>query len=366
MKFSCYQNDLIEGIITVQKAVSSKTNMDILKGILLETKNNKILLTGNDLNLAISIEIEAQVVEEGAAVLDSRLLGDIVRKLPDAAIDFTMNDRQMDIRCLHSNFKLMSFDPDEFPQLPLIENPEEMKLNKEVFKNMIRQTLFSVSTDETRPILTGALLEISEDRISMVAIDGYRLAMKSIDHEGKASSKTVIPGKTLSELLKILSATGGEEMNISITDKYIAFEINHIKIISKILEGEFIKYEQIIPSDFKTQLKINTVELLQAIERASLMTRESKSGTVKISFDSEYVEVSSISEIGSVSDKVRVKTEGDIFEIGFNPRYLTEALRVIDAEEVLIKMSSSLSPCIIKPSDNDQYTYLVLPVRMSN
>jgi DNA polymerase-3 subunit beta len=260
----------------------------------------------------------------------------------------------------------MSFDPDEFPQLPLIENPEEIEINKEIFKNMIRQTLFSVSTDETRPILTGALLEISEDRMSMVAIDGYRLAMKSIDHEGGASSKTVIPGKTLSELLKILSATAGEAMLISITDKYIAFEINHIKIISKILEGEFIKYEQIIPSDFKTQLTINTVELLQAIERASLMTRESKSGTVKISFDSEYVEVSSISEIGSVSDKVRVKTEGDIFEIGFNPRYLTEALRVIDAEKVLIKMSSSLSPCIIKPSENDQYTYLVLPVRMSN
>jgi len=366
VKFSCYQNDLVEGINTVQKAVSSKTNLDILKGILMETKDDKIVLTGNDLNLAISIAIDAQILEEGAAVLDSRLLGDIVRKLPDATIDFTMEQRQMDIQCLHSRFKLMSFDPEEFPQLPLIENPQEIDLNKEVLKNMIKQTIFSVSTDETRPILTGSLLEINEERLTMVAIDGYRLAMKSIASTVKKSSKTVIPGKTLGELLKILSGGSGESVTVQITDKYIAFNIEEIQVVSKILEGEFIKYEQIIPSDFKTQLVVNTTALLMAIERASLMTRESKSGTVKIAFDSEYLEVSSVSDIGSVSDRVRVKTEGDVFEIGFNPRYLTEALRVIDSEEVIIKMSSSLSPCIIKPADNDQYTYLVLPVRMSS
>ncbi|MBN2258946.1 MAG: DNA polymerase III subunit beta [Clostridiales bacterium] len=366
MKFSCFQSDLINGINIVQKAVSTRTNLEILKGILITTEQNKIKLTGNDLNLAIEVLIEAQIEIEGSIVLDSRLFGDIIRKLPDATIDFNMNNNFVEINCLHSNFKLIPFKAEDYPKLPVIENSQTLKIDQNIFKNMIKQTIFAVSQDETRPILTGSLFEILDNKATLVSIDGYRLALKTISIENVKNSKTVIPGKTLNELMKILSNSKENELRIDITDKYIAFEIDNIKIISKILEGEFIKYNQIIPNDFKTKVIVNTTDFYQSIERASLMARESKSATIKLSLESQYIEISSNSEIGSVKDKVNINIEGDKFEIGFNPRYLTEALRVIESEEVILELSSSLSPCILKPIDDNEYIYLVLPVRMSN
>jgi DNA polymerase-3 subunit beta len=356
----------MNAISVVQKAVSSKTNLDILKGILIDVNSDSIKLTGYDLNLAIEISIEAQVEEQGSVVLDARLLGEIVRKLPDATIDFNFKDNFIEIDCIHSNFKLMAFNSDEYPKLPLIENSRHISFDQDIFKNLIKQTLFSVSNDETRPILTGALLEIDSNIATMVAIDGYRMALKHASVNSEDSSKTVIPGKTLSELLKILSSSQEETIDIEITEKYIAFKIERIRIISKILEGEFIKYNQIIPTDFNTRVHVNTQQLNQAIERASLMARETKSATIKMSFKDQFMEITSISEIGSVNEKVNIRFEGDKFDIGFNPKYLSEALRVMESEDVLLELSSSLSPCIIRPVDNDQYTYLVLPVRMSN
>lgn len=366
MKFSCFQSDLINAISIVQKAVSSKTNLEILKGILLETENDHIKLTGYDLNLAIEISVEAQIEQPGSVVLDARLFGEIVRKLPDATIDFTLKERYVEIDCLHSNFQLMAFNSDEYPKLPLIENSQKIGFDQEIFRNLIRQTLFSVSHDETRPILTGALLQIEPEQAIMVAIDGYRMALKRAEMKSSQSSKTVIPGKTLSELMKILGSSQDDELTIEVTDKYIAFNIDKIKMISKILEGEFIKYEQIIPTDFNTLVHVNTQQLNEAIERASLMAREMKSATIKMSFHEQHVEITSVSEVGSVKEQVGIRFQGDKFDIGFNPRYLTDALRVIDSEEVQMELSSSLSPCIMRPTDNALYTYLVLPVRMSS
>lgn len=366
MKFSCFQSDLSSAINIVQKAVSSKTNLDILKGILIEVNQSSIKLTGNDLNLAIEVIVEAQVESTGTIVLDSRLLGEIVRKLPDATIDFNLKDNFVEIDCLYSNFKLMALNADDYPKLPLIENSKVINFSQDVFKNMIKQTIFAVSNDETRPILTGSLFELKNDQATMVSIDGYRLAMKNIPVSIDKESKTVIPGKTLSELMKILGTSSDDNLKIDITDKYIAFSIDQIRIISKILEGEFIKYNQIIPNDFNTKVRVNTSALYQSIERASLLARESKSATIKLSFNDQYVEITSMSEVGSVKDKVNIQFEGEKFDIGFNPRYLSEALRVMESEEIILELSSSLSPCIIKPTDNDQYIYLVLPVRMSN
>jgi DNA polymerase-3 subunit beta len=366
MKFSCFQTDLLNAINIVQKAVSSKTTLEILKGILIEVKEDSVKLTGYDLNMAIEIVIEAQVEEQGKMVLDSRLFGEIVRKLPDATIDFAVKDNFIEINCLHSNFKLTSYNSEDYPKIPIIENSQKMSFNQDLFKNLIKQTLFAVSTDETRPILTGSLLETGNGKMTMVSIDGYRMALKSVNIENIESSKTVIPGKTLSEIIKILNSSSDQEAIVEITDKYIAFEIEGIRLISKILEGEFIKYEQIIPTEFNTQIKINAIELHKAIDRASLMAREMRSATVKMSFQDQYVEISSISEVGSVKDKVNIILDGERLEIGFNPRYLSDVLRVIESEEVVLELSSSLSPCIIRPTNDDQYTYLVLPVRMSS
>jgi DNA polymerase-3 subunit beta len=366
MKFSCFQGDLINSINTVQKAISNKSNMEVLKGILITVENDKIKLTGNDSNLAIEVIIEAQIEKEGVIVLDSRLFGDIIRKLPNATVDFTLNNNFVEIECLYSNFKLITLNAEEYPKLPIVENSQKLIVNREIIKNMIKQTIFSVSSDETRPILTGSLFEIKDNKASLVSIDGYRLALKSVQIDTDRESKTVIPGKTLNELMKILSNSSEEELIIKITDKYISFEIENIKIISKILEGEFIKYNQIIPTDFNTEIIINTNEFYNGIERASLMARETKSSIIKMSFKDQFIEISSISEIGSVMDKVKMKIEGDKFDIGFNPKYLLDVLRVIDSEEVILELSSSLSPCIVKPVDDNEYIYLVLPVRMSN
>ncbi len=323
-------------------------------------------MTGNDSNLAIEVIIEAQIEKEGVIVLDSRLFGDIIRKLPNATVDFTLNNNFVEIECLYSNFKLITLNAEEYPKLPIVENSQKLIVNREIIKNMIKQTIFSVSSDETRPILTGSLFEIKDNKASLVSIDGYRLALKSVQIDTDRESKTVIPGKTLNELMKILSNSSEEELIIKITDKYISFEIENIKIISKILEGEFIKYNQIIPTDFNTEIIINTNEFYNGIERASLMARETKSSIIKKSFKDQFIEISSISEIGSVMDKVKMKIEGDKFDIGFNPKYLLDVLRVIDSEEVILELSSSLSPCIVKPVDDNEYIYLVLPVRMSN
>ena len=366
MKFSCFQGDLINSINTVQKAISNKSNMEVLKGILITVENDKIKFTGNDSNLAIEVIIEAQIEKEGVIVLDSRLFGDIIRKLPNATVDFTLNNNFIEIECLYSNFKLITLNAEEYPKLPIVENSQNLIINREIIKNMIKQTIFSVSSDETRPILTGSLFEIKDNKASLVSIDGYRLALKSVQIDTDKESKTVIPGKTLNELMKILSNSSEEELIIKITDKYISFEIENIKIISKILEGEFIKYNQIIPTDFNTEIIINTNEFYNGIERASLMARETKSSIIKMSFKDQFIEISSISEIGSVMDKVKIKIKGDKFDIGFNPKYLLDVLRVIDSEEVILELSSSLSPCIVKPVDNNEYIYLVLPVRMSN
>ncbi|MEA3423577.1 MAG: DNA polymerase III subunit beta [Bacillota bacterium] len=366
MKFSCFQSDLINSINTVQKAISNKSNMEVLKGILITVENNKIKLTGNDSNLSIEVIIEAQIEQEGVIVLDSKLFCDIIRKLPNATVDFNLNNNFVEIECLYSKFKLITLNAEEYPKLPTVENSHSLVVNREIIKNMIKQTIFSVSTDETRPILTGSLFEIKDNKASLVSIDGYRLALKSVQIDSDRDSKTVIPGKTLNELMKILSNSSEEELIIKITDKYISFEIENIKIISKILEGEFIKYNQIIPTDFNTEIVINTNEFYNGIERASLMARETKSSIIKMSLQDKFIEITSISEIGSVIDKVKMKIEGDKFDIGFNPKYLLDVLRVIDSEEVVLELSSSLSPCIIKPVDDNEYIYLVLPVRMSN
>jgi len=366
MNFSCFQNDLINGINIVQKAVATKTTLEILKGILIETYEGKIKLTCNDLNLAIEVLIDAQIREEGSIVLDSRLLGEIIRKLPNQTIDFKLTDNHIEIECLNSKFKLLSFKADEFPKLPIMEKSDKIKINQNIFKKMIRKTIFAVSNDETRPILTGSLLEIEKEKATMVSIDGYRLVLKTIEIENETISKTVIPGKTLNELLKIIGNEEEKEIEINITKKYISFDIENVKVISKILEGEFIKYKQIIPQEFKTEVTINTKEFYQSIERASLIAREAKSATIKMSFENEFVETTAISEIGTISDKVKIKKDGENVEIGFNPKYLSEVLKVIESEETIIKLSSSLSPCVIKSKEDDKYIYLVLPVRINN
>lgn len=367
MKFVCSQSLLTNAINTVQKAVSTKSTHPILKGILIEAHDQKLKLTGNDLNVGIECYIEAQVIEEGSIVVSSRLFGEIIRKLPDAPIECIVDEAlQIQINCQKSKFSLSGQPSVEFPELPELGDTEVCDLECDILKNMIRQTLFATSQDETRPILTGALIEIEGGKMTMVAIDGYRLALRSAEVNPTVIGKAVVPGKTLSEVSKIISAiTDNDKIHVAFTDKHILFEIDQIRVVSRLLEGEFIKYGQIIPKENKSKVIVKTQDLLNSIERASLMARESKNSSIKLAVKDKTLSITSNVEIGSASEEVDIDLEGQELEIGFNPKYLVDALKIMDSEEVQMEFSTSNSPCIIKPIDHDNYTYLVLPVRMS-
>lgn len=367
MKFICSQSDLANAINTVQKAVSTKSTHPILKGILIEAQDKQIKLTGNDLNVGIECYFEAQVTEPGSIVVSSRLFGEIIRKLPDSEIRIGVDEQnQVHIECEKSKFNLVGQASAEFPELPELGNTEVCDLDCDLFKNMIRQTLFATSQDESRPILTGCLIEIENGAMTMVAIDGYRLALRNASVNPSATGRAVIPGKTLSEVGKIISSMTGEDfIRLAFTDKHILFEVGAVRIISRLLEGEFIKYGQIIPKDNKSKVIVNTNEILNSIERASLLARESKNSSIKLTVSKNSMYISSNVEAGNAVEEVEIKLEGPELEIGFNPKYLVDALKVMDSEELHMEFSTSVSPCIMKPMDQDSYTYLVLPVRMS-
>lgn len=368
MKFKCNQRELTEVINIVQKAVSSKTTLPILKGILIEASDHSLKLTGNDLNIGIETQVNASIEEAGSIVISSRLFGDIIRKLPNEEITIETDDKDnVLISCINSKFNLVGQPALEFPELPEVKDENNFEISQNLFRSMIQQTIFATSQDETRPILTGSLIEIENGIISMVAIDGYRLALRKAHVQTDQTRKAVVPAKTLSELGKIISGNEDDkDIKIDITDKHILFELDGIKIVSRLLEGEFIKYTQIIPKEFKSRLFVKTAYLLNSIERASLLAREGKNSSVKFSIKDDYLTIRSNVEIGSVKEEVAINLEGDDLEIGFNPKYLVDALKVIDSEDITIELTTSVSPCIIKPDDNENYIYLVLPVRMPN
>jgi len=234
-------------------------------------------------------------------------------------------------------------------------------------KDMIKQTIFAISQDETRPVLTGSLIEIKEGKFTMVSIDGYRLAIKKANIDNLKNNKAVVPGKTLNETLKIISSFEDEEqLNICFTDKHILFSTENVRIVSRLLDGEFINYSQIEPKDFKSKLTSKLDEFLNGIERASLMARESKNNFIKFSIKDDLLVISSNVEIGSAHEEIKIKLDGKDIDIGFNPKYIIDVLKVIDSEEIEMELTTSVSPCIIRPLNDKNYTYIILPVRMAN
>lgn len=367
MKLICKQSDLSNALNIVQKAISLKTTLPILTGILLEAKNGTLKLTGNDLSIGIEKSIEAEILEEGTTVVSSRIFGEFIRKLPDANVEISMNDKKLEIECMKSHIDLITYDAIEYPELPQITESNAFTISKMLFKNMIRQTIFATSQDETRPILTGSFIEINKNNISMVAIDGFRVAIKNAQINTSLETKMVIPAKTLNEINKIIGSSEDNDLiEIFVSDKNILFKIDDIKIVSRLLEGEYVKYSQMIPHEFKTRIEINAADLLHGIERVSLLSREGKNNSIKLSIQDNKLEISSIVEIGHASDELPLKLEGNKIDIGFNPKYLIDVLKVIDSEIIYMEFLANISPCIIKPKNNDNYTYLVLPVRIPN
>lgn len=365
MKISIDQNLLSKSISIVQRSISSRTTLPILTGVLLKAEKNKLILSGTDLELGITTSIDCNVETEGSIVVTSRLFGEIIKKLPDTIIKIeTESNNSVKITCDGSNFNILGQNPEEYPEIPSIKNDDSFFIEKELLKNMIKQTIFATSLDETRTILTGALLEIEDNIASIVALDGYRLALKRIKINSDRNVKVVIPRKTLSELSKIIDEND-EKINIYITENHIIFKIGKTTMTSRLLEGQFLNYEDIIREDYKTLLTLNTKDFSDSLDRASLLAREGKNNLVKLKILQNSIEITSKSDFGDVLESVDAVVEGDEIEIAFNSKYLLDGIKVIDSSKIEIKLMGSVNPCIIKSKEDPNYTYLVLPVRLS-
>jgi len=367
MKFKCFQKDLSEAIVTVQRAVPTKSTMPVLQGILVEAKENSVKLTGTDLDITIQTLVAAEVMEEGSVVIPSRIFGDVIKKFPEAAITVQLNERfQMEIIYRDSIFTtLQGLDPNEYPSIQQVEKRQQIKLTQDVFKEMIQQTIFSASDDVTRPILTGALIEVENGYITMVCVDGYRLALrKEFLPEYATDTSIIVPAKSLNEISRILEDED-LDLYINVGDKHVHFDLGDTQIISRLLEGEFVNYKQIIPQEYKTRVKVDKLLLEEGLERASLMSRGLENNLIKLNVEDDKLVITSNSDIGRIYERIPIIMEGKNIEIAFNARYLLDVMRAIDDDEIVLEFTTSVSPGIIRPLEGDAYCYLILPVRLS-
>ncbi len=370
MKFICEKEKILKGINSVINGVSNKTTMPILEGILIQTNTNEVKLTSYDLEIGIEYILDANVTEQGTTVVNAVMFSEIIRKLPNADIQIRINKNNLlEIECEGSLYKLATMNPDEFPELPKINIDNSVKLEQTTLKNMIRKTIFAVSTEENRPIFTGSLFEVVENKLNVVAVDGYRLAIKNKEVEEGNNFSCVIPGKTLNEVNKIISDSF-DMITVGIAKNQALFEMENCKIVTRLLDGEFLKYTNAIPQNWETRIKVNKSNIQNCFERILLISASSiekeKKYPVKINIEVEKVTISCANQTGDAKEEILVDTEGKELEVGFNPRFFLDALKAIDDEEVYIEFGTNRSPCIIRPIEDGDYVYMILPIKMKD
>lgn len=369
MKVSFSKENMLYGIQKVDKAVSNKTTLPILTGICFETVDNSTLkLSATDLEIGIECSIKCNVEKPGAVVLSASMFSEIIKKLPEQEISLEVTDNhKAKITCGNSYFNISGSSIEDFPKLPEIKQEKVIKISQGLFKDMIKQTIFAVSTDETRHVLMGELLEINNDSLKLVALDGYRIAIR----EGKGEDALnierdiIIPGKTLNEFGKILSSNTDDYFTVSLTDNQIMFDLGDTIVVSRLLDGEFVNYEQVIPQEFNTVVKVNRNGIINSIDRAYLVAREGKGNNlIKIEIRDGVINITSNSEIGEVKEQVEAEVSGEDLVIAFNSKYIMDALKATDSDEVVMQFINEVNPCVIKPMDVNNQLNLVLPVKI--
>ena len=366
MRFSCDTNQLNTSLSIVSRALAVRSPKPILEGVLFESCEEGLRLTCTDLALGIETVIPATFIEEGRAVLPGKLLCEVVRKLPGETCEFSISDRmQATIRSATSRITISGFDPAEYPELPQVSG-EGFTMSQSMLKDMVGRTIFAIAVDESRPILTGCLMEIDRSEMRVVALDGFRLAMRKENIEGPENAvSAVVGGKVLGDIAKILSDTD-ETVSLCFSRSHVKLDIGQTHVVARLLEGEFIRYRQILPQEWQTRVTVSRSGLSSAIDRASLIAREGKSNLVCFKIDGETLDVTSNSETGDMEEKISVYTEGKDLTIAFNVRYITDVLKALSDDEVLMRFNSNVSPCVVCPTEGDSYLYLVLPVRVFN
>lgn len=371
MNIKCNLKELINGLNVVSKTSASKTTMPIQEGVLIESYGNEIRLTTYDLELGCEHKFNCNVSENGKTVVDIKTLNEIVRRIEDEEVEITVNDNIFILKSTTGVFKLATMNPEEFTKLPVFNVDNSIEILQKDFKEMVRRTVFSVSNDENRPVYNGSLIKVEDNILTIVAIDGFRLSLrKKFSDKNINNFKAIIPGRTLNELLKILTDNEENIIKIGINKNQALFEIDNSILVSRIIEGEFLNYNSIIPENYNTRVKIKTKNLLDSFERVALFARENKEkdkkSPVKMKATIDGVTLSCISDAGDAKEGISAFVEGTDIEVGFNPRYVIEALKVIDDSEIYVEFNSNISPVLFKPVNGNEFIYVVLPIKLKN
>ena len=366
MKLVCSKANLLNGVQTVSKAVPNKTTMSILECILIDASRDGIRLTANDMELGIETIIEGDVIEKGVIAIDAKIFLEIVRKLPDNDITIeTDSSYKTTITCEKAKFNISGKSGEDFSYLPSIEREEGIILSQFTLKEIVRQTIFSISDNDNNKLMTGELFDINGNTLRVVSLDGHRISIRKIELKNTYEPrKLVVPGKTLNEVSKILPGDGDKDVSIYFTSKHIVFEFDNTTVVSRLIEGEYFRIDQMLSSDYETKVKVNKRELLSCIDRATLLVKEGDKKPIIITITDEHMAVKINSALVSMDEDMDIEKQGKDLMIGFNPKFLIDALRVIDDEEVTLFMVNPKAPCFIKNAE-ESFIYLILPVNFT-
>lgn len=358
--------NLLKGVNIVSKAVPTRTTMAILECILIDASANEIKLTANDTELGIETVIEGEILEPGIIALDAKIFSEIVRKLPDNEVTIeTDSSFKTLITCEKANFNIIGKSGEDFSYIPYVERKESVTISQFTLKEVIHQTIFSIADNDNNKLMTGELFEINENQLKVVSLDGHRISIRNIElKENYQPKKVVVPGKTLNEISKIIPGSTEEEVNIFITENHIIFEFDQTTVVSRLIEGEYFRIEQMLSSDYETKININKRELLDCIDRATLLITEGDKKPIIMNVTEDFMELKINSFIGSMNEDIDIEKDGKDIMIGFNPKFFIDALKVIDDEEITLYMVNPKAPCFIKDAQ-ESYIYLILPVNFN-
>lgn len=365
MKFTCLRSDLSTAISNVSRAVQAKATIPALEGVLIKAYDGKLNISGYDLEIGINTEVDATVKDQGEIVVSAKLFNDIVRRLPEEIVEIETDERLITyISSGSADYQIVGISSAEYPELPRVEEQDKLVINAEILKDMIRQTVFATSDNMAKPIYTGSLFDIEEGVIRIVAVDGFRMAVREEAVDTQLNTKFVVPAKTQNEILKLIT-DNKKDVEIAVGQRHIIFRVENYSVISRLIEGNFLDYKTTIPKTAATEFVINTRILSSSVERMALLTNEKIQSPVRCSISADQIKLSCSTSVGKANDIIAASVTGNDVEIGFNNRYLLDALKNSDTDEIRIRLNGSLSPMIVKPVSGDSFTFLVVPMRLA-
>lgn len=367
MKIEVSQADLIKAVNIVSKAVPMRTSMPILECILIDASGNDIKLIANNTELGIKTTVGGRIHERGIVAIDAKFLTDLVKKIPQNIVTIETDDSfHTTISCEKMVIRVMGKSGEDFPAIPAVSRNEPVVISQMGLRDIIRQTTFSLSQSDNNKMMTGELFDIKDNVLKAVTLDGNRISIRLMELSGNVSdNRIVIPGKTLNEIAKILDGGFDDMINIFITDNHVIFEFETTTIVSRLIDGEYFQIEHMISTDYETKVSVNKQDFFNTIDRTTIMAKEGDKKPIVFKISDDNFNISIESMYGSMNEDIDAKKEGKDIIIGFNPKYLIDALRVIDDDEITMYMLNSKSPCIIR-DENNTYSYIILPINISS